>query len=353
MKTPFAWMGLLFCLCVCACTPPEDEVHPKRRSARADNLQRYMNKAQHHRALAQARAKPLVERPLLPGDVLKEFLPQTHDLRISEPIALQKKALETSVKEAYARRAADQTSELITQFREEAVSAALSAQNPQELAARLNEVSASYSQKLAEFTQSQLQNSWAMADDSQSRLSRQALADAWEALLAAVSQDYGERCAQKTKPVLQKTADDYWLVLSSVTTPQELEQELARVAQQADLAFSAVAAEYGDPVLALSDSQAASLRARLIEAHQQVETQFEKLYGKEAVLQTRDIFEHYKNAADKLLHQPARLSQLQEKLFQAGETYRKEMTELQAQLNKSIERRAAEVRGIPLSAAGK
>ena len=353
MKTSRFLIALLVCFGFFACTPPEEEVHPKRRSARADNLQRYMNKAQHHRALAQARAKAIVKGPLVEGNALKEFLPKMPDLRISSQIFAQKNALQNEVRQAHARRAAQKAGELLAQFREEAMAAALAAQTPQELATKLDETTALYAQKIAAFSKNQQAASWALPDEEQSLLSRQTLQDAVDGLTEGSERDYGSACAQKAQPVLHKAADDYWLALSSVSDPQEMEQELTRVGNEADDAFRSIVAEYGDPVITVSDEEAASLRARLIAAHQEIENQFDKLYGKEAVLKTRDIFERYRDEADQIVRRAARLSQMQNDLNKAGEKYRKEMTELQVHLNENLERRAAEVRGIPVSAVRK
>ena len=89
----------------------------------------------------------------------------------------------------------------------------------------------------------------------------------------------------------------------------------------------------------------------MIAAHQEIEGQFEKLYGKEAVLQTRDIFEKYKNGADALVRQPGRLSHKLEQLDALGAAYREQMTALQVRLNGELERKAAAARGMPLAAA--
>lgn len=351
MKTSLLLVPVLFSFCFFACTPPEEDVHPKRRSSRADNLQRYMTKAQEVRALAQARSKPLVSGPLLPADALKESLPKTQDRRVSEQIFAQKNALQTSVREAAARRAGEKASAILNKFRDEAVQAARSSRSPQELSAKLNDLNAQYSKKLADFTQEEETLTWSRPDAEQSRFSRQVLKDGSRRLREGIARDYGPLCAQKAEPVLQKAADDYWLALSSVPTPEDAERELARVGDEADAAFASVVQAYGDPLVSFSETDAASLRARLIAAHQEIEAQFEKLYGKEAVLQTRDIFEKYKNGADALARQPGRLSQKQEQLDRLGAAYREEMTALQVRLNGELERKAAAARGMPLAAA--
>ncbi len=351
MKTSRLLIPALVSFCFFACTPPEEDVHPKRRSSRADNLQRYMTKAQEVRALAQARSKPLVSGPLIPSGSLKEYLPKTPDHRVSQQIVTQKNTLQAAVREAASRRAGEKASVLLTQFRDDAVQAALSSQSPQELSAKLQDLTAQYSQKLSDFTQEEEAQTWSRPDAEQSRFSRQVLRDGSRRLREGIARDYGSLCAQKAEPVLQKAADDYWLALSSVPTPEDAERELTRVGDEADAAFAAVVEEYGDPLTSFSEADAAALRARLIAAHQEIEGQFEKLYGKEAVLQTRDIFEKYKNGADALVRQPGRLSHKLEQLDALGAAYREQMTALQVRLNGELERKAAAARGMPLAAA--
>ena len=58
-KNSFLFL-LLFALgALVSCTPPEEEVHPKRPSQRSANLKHYVSKAQNLRAQALARSKPL------------------------------------------------------------------------------------------------------------------------------------------------------------------------------------------------------------------------------------------------------------------------------------------------------
>ena len=352
MKIPLA-LALVFGFFAVGCTPAEEEVHPKRRSARADNLQRYVHKTHQFRALALARSKPIVQEGGLSPEVLKELVPPAQDTRLSALVFAQKNALENAVREHFASQAADETASLLTQFRDEAVALVQAAPNPQQLAADLNAKTAEYSQKLAAFAEEQGASSWAVPAAEERFSSKQQLQSSVAENLQEIEQDYGPLCAQKAGPVLQKMVDEYALALSSGQEQDALQRELSRVGNDADKAFASVVAEYGDPVIALSEGQASALRARLIEMHQQVEKEFENLYGKEAVLRTRDIFEKYKSTADRLVRMPARLSRMQESLLHAGEKYRQEMTALQARLNEELEINAAKVRGTPLSLAKK
>nr|QGT50535.1 hypothetical protein Elusimicrob1349_0050 [uncultured Elusimicrobia bacterium] len=323
----------------CACTPPEEDVHPKKRSSRSDNLKRYLPKAQELRALEQARSKPVVEGALVHSSALKEFLPKSPDTRISAAVSAQRVALQNAVREEFARRAAEKISVLLRQFEAEAVSSAQTAQTPQELAARVEELNAHYNGALTAVGQEENSRSWSLPDKGQSRLSKQDLQQVFKRLSAELERDYGAPCAKKAEPVLRAAADGYALVLSSVKTPEDLEEQFARVGREADEAFAQVAAQYGDPALILSAEDAASLKARMISAHQQVEQEFEKLYGKDAVLQARALFERYLNGAETLLAAPGRLSSATEQLDALNAAYREDMAALQVKLNEDLEQK--------------
>lgn len=320
-----------------ACTPPEDEIHPKRRSSRSDNLKRYIPKAQELRALAAARSKPVVDEPLLPASALGEFLPPMPDTRISAAITAQQTSLRDAVRKAGARQASEKISALLNQFKTEALHAAQNAQGPKELSAGLTELNAHYSQALAELGREEEKRGWESGDPEQNRLSRQDLKNTFTDLLAGIERDYGEPCAKKSVPVLQRAADDYWLVLSSEKHLDNLNEELAGVGTRADAEFAKIVQSDGDPALSFSPEDAASLKARVISAHQKVEQKFEKLYGKDAVLQTRNLFEQYLNGVDALCADKGRLSELSERLETLNSVYRAEMTELQVRLNEELE----------------
>ena len=90
-------------------------------------------------------------------------------------------------------------------------------------------------------------------------------------------------------------------------------------------------------MVSLSEEDISSLRVRLIAAHQKVEKQFETLYGKEAVLQTREIFEPYLKGITPLFESKERISEKQKKLDELGEIYRQKMTQLQGHLNETTD----------------
>lgn len=348
MKTllrPIVCFAVLAGLCA-ACTPPEEEVYPKKRSSRSDNLKRYMPKAQELRALEQARSRPVVDGPLVDSAALKEFLSKSPDMRISAAVSAQRAALQNLVREEFARRASDKIASLISRFGAEAAVFAQSAQTPQELTSRMEELNARYSGALSSVLQEETARGWNLPDKVQSRLSKQDLQIVFQRLSAELERDYGALCAKKAEPVLRKAADGYALVLSSVKTPEDLDEQFSRVGAEADEAFARVAAEYGDVFLTLTPEQANALKARMISAHQQVEQSFEKLYGKDAVLQTRALFERYLTGADSLFATPGRLSAATERLDELNTAYREEMTALQVKLNEDLEQKLLAARSV-------
>ena len=324
-----------------ACTPPEEDVHPKRTSSRDENLKRYVSKAQELRAQGQQRSKPIVEGPLLTEDIFKEFADKTAKTDISGYLIAQQKQLQENIRSGAANEIADDLSKRLNAITQEAVEAVREADSAQVLTERLNQFAKRYSQELGELAQNPKQESWTLPTAQQSRQARENLRKAGEDLLKNVSDQYGSTCAQKVRPILAKAGDDYWLALSSVKNPDELQNTLEKIGEEADKNFEKTVAEYGDPVMHLSTEQAASVRARLIEAHQAIEQQFEKLYGKEAVLKTRNLFEPYLEETDELLGSTGRLSEKKARLEEIGAAYRQQVTALQVQLNDELEQKIA------------
>ena len=98
MKTQkIYWLGIVILACsLTACTPQEEDVHPKRRSSRTENLKRYMPKAQELRAQVQLRAKSIVNGPLLTAEDVKPFIHNNPQVLLSSYLQAQQQALQSS-----------------------------------------------------------------------------------------------------------------------------------------------------------------------------------------------------------------------------------------------------------------
>lgn len=320
-----------------ACTPQEEDVHPRRRSARNENLKRYMPRAQELRAQAQLRAKSIVNGPLLTEEDIKGLVAKPTPISLSAYLLEEQKVLQETVRSSASQEAVAQTTKLLDGINQEMIEAISSADSAQDLAQQLRNFAARYSNELNALADNVKQDAWTLPTTVQSREARNNLKKAGEDLLVKIQELYGDTCAQKARPVLAKVGDDYWLALSSVKNPEELKQTLTKTGQDADEMLAQIIAQYGDPEILLPAQDAAALRARLIEGHQRVEQQFERLYGKDAVLKTRDIFESYLDETDNLFQKKSRLSEKMAKLDELGSKYRQEITALQVQLNDELE----------------
>ncbi len=334
----------LFLICLTsyllvACTPPEEEVHPKRPSARNENLKRYMTKALALRAQVQLRTKPIVSGPLLTANDLKAFIPSLQPQAVSSYLSTQQQALQKVIQTETSHKIAQNAATRLDTLKQDLTTALEAAQSPQEMTEQFKNFEQRYVKELMDLANQVQQESWDIPTAQQSRTARENLKKAGQEFLKNITTDYGETCAKKIYPVLEKAGDDYWLTLSSLKNSEEIEQALHTIGQEADQSFEKIITEYGDPMITLSPEQVASLRAHLIEEHQQVEQTFEKLYGKEAVLKTRDIFEPYLLNVDKTLQQTGRLSHQTTQLEEFGEKYRQQITQLQVQLNDELEKK--------------
>lgn len=333
---------LIFLLLACAmisCTPPEEDVHPKRPSQRSANLKRYVSKAQSIRAQALARSKPLVTSPLLTEHDWTPFLPTKADGRISSLLLAHEQELAGLVRAASAKRMADKAEQLLNDFKKEVVSATYAAQNTEELKEKIASLSEAYTLSLNNLTNEEIL-AWTLPEKKVLDTSKKMLDDSSKKLYNDILRDYGLLCAQKSVPILNKAGDDSYLVFSSAPTSEDIEKELHRVAQEADSSFNEVVKKYGNPSIHFTQADITALLQQTSTRYAELEKQVEKLYGEQASAQTKKIFETYQLGLNKILEAPSRLSTKQEQLEGLEGQFREQMTALQVRLNNDFERRA-------------
>ncbi|MBR4356185.1 MAG: hypothetical protein IKP96_06465 [Elusimicrobiaceae bacterium] len=290
--------------------------------------------AQTHTDFPNSRAEAIVNGPLLAPDDLREFLKWPVKTYLSDFLNIQNKAQPEAIRAANTQRIIQSTKEMLKKLRREAVVSLRQAESAQQAAQLLQEMSQLYAQGFSQLAKQEQTAVWtAPLPSPDDRISRSYLQQRARELLKRVKEEYGEVCALQSTPVINKAVDDTWLAISSSQEPSVVSKALAQTLQQADESFGTILQEYADPILSLSPRQIASLRVRLISSHQEIEKRMEALYGKEAVLKSRKMFEPYLKGVDDIFQTPQRLKQAQQKLNQLGETYRREMTDFQTQLN--------------------
>ena len=341
MKTPQFYVLVIATLTLgmVACTPAEEDIHPKRRSSRSENLKRYVPKAQELRAQVQSRGKSIVNGPLLHSEQLESYISKMPETDISTFLKEHQRQLTESVRAVAAKQAATNTAKRLDEIRDEVISAAESADSPQNLAVQLKQFADQYRQALNTLAENVQQETWTVPTAEQSRAAHEELQISGEDFLTQLEDSFGNLCAQKARPVLAKAGDDYWLALSSIKQPEELQQALEKTGREADESLRETIKKYGDPKVSLTEQDIATLRAKLIEGHHAVEQQLEKLYGKQAVLKSRELFEPYLSGVDTVLKTEGRLSEKTAKLDELGNDYRQQVTALQVALNDELEKK--------------
>ena len=286
-----------------------------------------------------AQLRSIVSERLLSPDVLKEFVSLPEEMRISTLFqASPHAATHSANRTAHIQRVLHHTKTTLKNLRRDMILSLHEASSSQEAARVLQASAQKYQAAFEALAQEENKTSWEETPVSTTGyISPRELQTKTEQFLANIEQAYGPTCAQKLTPVVHKTVDDYRLILASSQKQDVIAQALQQTGQEADLALHKTLKQYADPMLSLSEQDISNVRARAIEAHQRIEKQFEKLYGKQAVLQTRPLFDPYLNGLEHLLHTPQRLSEKQQALEKLGDTYRQAMTAFQTRLNEEAE----------------
>ena len=158
--------------------------------------------------------------------------------------------------------------------------------------------------------------------------------------LSRLAFDYGEETAARCRPVLDGAVEQYLQALASAPDEETLNADLARAEQQAAEQISLIVRQTGDPLGVTPETDISAWRAELIAAHQDLEKQVEKLYGKEAVLQMREVFNRYLDESAAALEENTRLSRKKRELEHLREHYADRLLELQARWNAARAERA-------------
>jgi len=106
-----------------------------------------------------------------------------------------------------------------------------------------------------------------------------------------------------------------------------------QIASQAEEQILQINAAHADPVGVVEEEKITSLRAEMITTHQTLESYVEPLYGKEAVLQMRKVFNDVLEKTGRTLREKQRLSQKKQILEGLNAAYRQQMLELQKNWN--------------------
>ena len=158
-----------------------------------------------------------------------------------------------------------------------------------------------------------------------------------EDFLSWITIYYGDKTALQSRPVLEKTLQNYEAALANSTTEEELSSRVQSIIDNAHQRLSEIAAQTGDPLGVTSDEDIAALRLEMIDNHQKLENHIEELYGKEAVLQARKPFTQLLEDAEITLKEDMRLSQKKNTLARFNHHYQENIASLLQQWNATLQ----------------
>jgi len=322
----------LFCVVfLSACQRPAEE--NKSKFPRQANIEKYLQKAKDVSRMAEDRKKDLPVEDLINSTVLTNVSQEMEMDFLAQLFEKNKKSLEKRLLEAYGQKTSDQLGALMRKHTAQAQQSAKEASSTDELAKKLEEVFATQEKELNEFlalhkNASRLTPDQQLLDNAKLQLSHQT-----EELLAKIRFDYGDRSAELAAPVLDKAVQDYIYAMASAAEETALQQKIDEIASQAEEQILQINAAHADPVGVVEEEKITSLRAEMITTHQTLESYVEPLYGKEAVLQMRKVFNDVLEKTGRTLREKQRLSQKKQILEGLNAAYRQQMLELQKNWN--------------------
>lgn len=341
---PFFCCGLLLCA---ACGRPEDESPSKFQ--RQANIEKYVQKAKSAGLASLEREKPLpVPDPIDPAR-LSNITQEIDPAFLTQMFEHNRRSLEKRLLETYGVQTSALLAALMNKHRLEALEAAKKAGSPADLAQNLRALLDGQNKEIQDFIAAQTANARLrpdqdLLDRSKARLNRRC-----EDFLARIQLYYGNTAASGCRPVLGKAVEDYVYAMASAGDSAELDAKLAQIETQAESQIKQITAASGDPLGVTPEPLITALRADMITAHQKLESRIEALYGKDAVLASRKVFNRYLEEGGKTLRENARLSQKKRGMAHLSEHYRESMLALQRQWNEALEASSARPPGYALS----
>ena len=326
-------------MCAACSRPPDNTPSKFQRQA---NIEKYVQKARQINRLGEERQKPLqITDPVNPSRLTNQAQ-ETDTSFLTRMFERSRHSLETQLLETYSQQSSKRLSALFEQYRQQALAAVREAASPDDLAQKLRNLREEQNKQWDEFIAAQsgkvrIQPDQALLEAARKRLDRRC-----KEYLDRLDFYYGPAVAEQSRPVLEKAMQDYVYAMASAANAEELDKSLAQIQEQTSAQIKQIAAQAGDPLGITPEEMITSLRADMIHTHRQLEEQVEMLYGKDAVLQARTVFNHCLEETGKALRENARLSQKKRALAHLNEHYRQSLLALQQQWNKAWEEKKSQ-----------
>lgn len=325
-----------------ACAPSEDS--DKKKTPREQSLENYLPHAKEFNRISKERAQPLAVSPLFDPSSLSNAARENLLVSLPQELKEMKARLERQVREAYGEEASRRAGDLILKYHKGALEAVKDAKSPVEVADKLIELDTQYQQHLQTFLQEEQAKTWVKPSPRQLERARVEMLARNEEILTDIRKYYGPIAAQKAKPALEQAVAEYLEVMETAKNLEEMDARTADISARSETRLQSVLDAFGDPLGVTSEEDIALMRAEMIAANQVIEKKIETLYGREATLQARKLFNGILEDATKVARTNTRVSYKREEINRLNKIYQDNMAKLQARFNKNLAEKAKPTR---------
>lgn len=327
-------MLLLFisaALCLTACVKPEDE--KPSPAAQQTNIEEYLQRAHRANQLDAEREKPIPVEPLVDTSRLTHVT-QVPDLDfLAQSFQRNRSSMQNRMQEAYTARMKTALAESAEQYKTQLQQVAQQATSPVDLAAKLTAAQAEQDKVIEQFIATQSAQTRLKPDQQLLERIAQRLSRRCDEYVEYMRLYYGDQTALKSRPIFEKAVQDYTYAMASAANEPELENKINEILAQTAQQIQQIASDTADPMGATPEDVITSLRSDMIQKHQTLENYIERLYGKEAVLESRKVFNQLLTEVGSTLRENMRLGQKKSSLQRFNQQYMGNMRLLQQQWN--------------------
>lgn len=257
---------------------------------------------------------------------------------LPEEMQTIKTQLEEKMRADYGQSAAARAGDFVLEYHQAVRSAAQKARTPAEVIGVLKELDQEYQKKLESFLQQESLRNWQVPTAVQLEAARKEMEKKKASMQKEISVLYGPVCAQHAQAVLDQATAVYMEALATAKTGAELQTRTQQAQQRLNAALQQIVQQYGDPKGAMSREELLAMRAEMINAYQAVEARFERLYGKEAALEIRPLFNQILKNAAAVGAADTRLSYKREELARLNKIYKQQLADMQTRFNERLKK---------------
>ena len=313
------------------CVKPEQE-KPSPAQQQTD-IEEYLQRARRANELAIEREKPLAVAHLIDTARLTNIT-QTPNLDfLAKSFEQVRSGIQKQMQQSYEEKTKAALSQLTEQYKQQQQEMVEQSVSPADLAGKLNALEVEQNKTIQQFILEQEKISRLKPDPELVEEHIQPVMRRCEEYTDNMRVYYGDKTAEKSRPVFDKVVQDFKDAVVSAPEETDLDEKVNQILAQTTEQIQQIVSQSADPMGSTPEELITSLRVQMIEQHQKLEKEIERLYGKEPVLQSRSVFKQYLQNGGAILRENMRLSAKKAALERLNQQYADSMRSLQQQWN--------------------